>query len=76
MEFLSEDGSKLVRIPDPYGHKPYFLTDENIEELKEKLSSSDGVEGFEEVEKINPLTMKKIKVVKVDNKRPTSRSRK
>lgn len=70
MEFLSEDGSKLVRIPDPYGHKPYFLTDENIEELKEKLSSSDGVEGFEEVEKINPLTMKKIKVVKVITKDP------
>jgi DNA polymerase I len=70
LEFISEDGSKLVRVPDPYGHKPYFLTSEPVDELKTKIGANSGVEDFEEVEKINPLTMKKIKLVKVITKDP------
>jgi DNA polymerase I len=70
LEFISEDGTKLVKLPDPYGHKPYFLTDGPIDELKVKFSSNSGVENFEEVEKINPLTMKKVKLVKVITKDP------
>jgi len=70
LEFISEDGSKLVRIPDPHGHKPYFLTSEPVDELKTKIGTNSGVEDFEEVEKINPLTMKKVKLVKVITKDP------
>jgi len=69
MEFLSEDGSRIIKVPDPYGHKPYFLTDGNPDELKKKITN-DSLEGFEEVEKINPLTMQRIKLTKVVTKDP------
>jgi len=68
--FLSESGDKLVKIIDPTGHHPYFLTNEGVESLKVKLSSDSSVLGFEEVQKIDPLTMRSIKVVKVVTRDP------
>ena len=70
MEFLSEDGTKLVKLPDLWNHKPYFLTDEEPEVLKSKLSEEKGLETFEEVEKINPLTMQRVKLTKVVTRDP------
>jgi len=68
--FLSESGDKLVKIPDPTGHHPYFLTSESTESLKVKLSSDNSVLGFEEVQKIDPLTMRIVKVTKVVTRDP------
>lgn len=70
MEFLSEDGTKLVKVPDPTGHKPYFLTDEDVEQLNKLLGSENAVEELIEAEKIHPLTMHKVKLVKVVTKDP------
>ncbi|MEM2024776.1 MAG: DNA-directed DNA polymerase I [Desulfurococcaceae archaeon] len=70
LEFLSSDGAKLIKIPDPWGHKPYFLTDESIESIKEALGGEKTVESVEEVYKINPLTMQRVKVTKVSTKDP------
>jgi len=70
MEFLSEDGTQLVKVPDLWNHKPYFITDEDINELKMKFSGEKGIEGFEEIEKINPLVMRRVKLVKVVTKDP------
>jgi DNA polymerase I len=67
---LSEDGERLVKIPDPVGHKPYFLTNESIEDLKVKMTSEDSLLGFEETQKIDPLTMRTIRIVKVITKDP------
>ncbi|MCC6041143.1 MAG: DNA-directed DNA polymerase I [Desulfurococcaceae archaeon] len=67
---LSESGEKLVEVPDPIGHRPYFLTDESIEELKAKMATEDSVLGFEEVQKVDPLTMRTIRAVKVITKDP------
>lgn len=65
MEFLDENGVELIKIPDPVGHRPYFLTNIEVDRLKAELESGTGVEGFEVVEKINPLTMQRIKLTKV-----------
>ncbi|MEM4717230.1 MAG: DNA-directed DNA polymerase I [Desulfurococcaceae archaeon] len=71
MEFLGEDGRQLVKIPDPYGHRPYFLTDEDEEKLESVLSGDSGVLDYSEiVEKINPLTMQKTKLRKIVTKDP------
>ena len=70
LEFLSEDGKRLVKLPDLWGHKPYFLTSENIEYLKAKLSNEKKIEILEEVYRINPLIMEKIKLVKVVTRDP------
>ncbi|WP_276815029.1 DNA-directed DNA polymerase I [Desulfurococcus amylolyticus] len=72
LEFLDEDGSKLVKIMDPVGHKPYFLTDLSIDEVKSlnDIARDKHVEGFEEVYKTNPLTMKKIRVTKIITRDP------
>ncbi|MEM0247265.1 MAG: DNA-directed DNA polymerase I [Desulfurococcaceae archaeon] len=70
MEFLSEDGARLIMVPDLWDHKPYFITDEDVEALRAKLGSEKSVERFEEVEKINPLTMQKVKLVKVVTRDP------
>ncbi|MCC6025227.1 MAG: hypothetical protein LM555_02880, partial [Desulfurococcaceae archaeon] len=43
--FLSEDGEKLVKVPDPTGHHPYFLTSEDPESLKVKLAGESSVLG-------------------------------
>ncbi len=70
LEFLNEEGTKLVRVTDLWNHKPYFLTDEDSEKLKEIFAGEKSVEGFEEVEKVDPLTMQKVKLVKVVTKDP------
>lgn len=70
LEFLSEDGTKLVKMTDMWEHKPYFLTDESPDTLKETFSSEKSVEGFELIEKIDPLTMQKVKLTKVITKDP------
>lgn len=70
LEFLSEDGCKLIKMIDMWEHRPYFLTDESPEVLKEVFSTEKSVEGFELVDKIDPLTMQKIKVTKVITKDP------
>jgi len=68
--FLSEDGERLVKVSDPIGHYPYFLTSESVESLKVKLASESSVLGFDEVQKIDPLTMRTIRVTKVLTKDP------
>jgi DNA polymerase I len=68
--FLSEDGEKLVKVPDPTGHHPYFLTSEDPESLKVKLAGESSVLGFEEAQKIDPLTARTIRVVKVITRDP------
>jgi len=68
--FLSESGDRLVKIPDPTGHYPYFLTSESAENLKVKLSSDNSVLRLEEVQKIDPLTMRVVKVIRVTTRDP------
>ncbi|MEM0199089.1 MAG: DNA-directed DNA polymerase I [Desulfurococcaceae archaeon] len=70
LQFLTEDGAKLVNIVDMWNHKPYFLTDESVDKLKEIFAGEKDVEGLEEVEKIDPLSMQRIRVTKVITKDP------
>ncbi|MEM1627921.1 MAG: DNA-directed DNA polymerase I [Desulfurococcaceae archaeon] len=71
LQFVSEDGKKFIRIPDPLNHMPYFLTDENPEALKEKgICNDKAFHGIEEVVKTNPLTMEKIRLTKIIVKDP------
>lgn len=70
LEFLNEDGTRLIKVPDMWNHKPYFLTDESLEKLSTIFAGDSSVEGIEVVEKMDPLTMSKIKVTKVVTKDP------
>jgi DNA polymerase I len=72
--FLSNDGSRLFKLLDPTGHKPYFLTDEPVEEVlkKKDIVEDPAFETAEEVVKINPLSMEKVKLTKIVVKDPLS----
>lgn len=67
LEFLDESGEKYVKVIDPTGHRPYFLTDEPPQVLKgEKLAPySKYIHEIDEVQKINPLTMEKVRLTRV-----------
>lgn len=72
LEFLSKDGSKLVLLPDPTGHKPYFLTDippDKVKEIKQ-IVNNPGFDGIEVVEKFDPLFGKHKKMTKIITKDP------
>lgn len=72
LEFIDEKGEKLLLIPDPTGHKPYFLTKDPPEAIEQNknITEHPSYAGYEEVYKINPLTMKKMKLTKIITKDP------
>ncbi|ADV65599.1 DNA-directed DNA polymerase I [Desulfurococcus mucosus] len=72
LEFLSEEGDRVVKVVDPTGHKPYFLTDLSLDEAKsiKELSGDKDVDRLEEVVKVNPLTMERVRVTKIVTKDP------
>lgn len=71
LEFVDETGSRFIRIVDPVGHYPYFLTDEDEESLKAKrVLNHPAFHAVELVSKINPLTMEKTTLRKVVVKDP------
>jgi len=72
LEFISEDGRQLVKIPDPIGHKPYFLTNLSVDEVKsiKEIAEDKDLDHIEEVYKVNPLTMEKVRVTKIVTKDP------
>ncbi len=58
---------------DNTGHRPYCLTDlKPSEVLSIRGIPEDHIEGFEKVEKYDPLTFKKVKLTKVIGKTPHS----
>ncbi|WP_440060210.1 DNA-directed DNA polymerase I [Thermogladius sp. 4427co] len=69
---LSNDGSRILKLPDPTDHRPYFLTDEPVDEVlsKKELTEDPRFERVEEVVKINPLTMARQKLTKIVTKDP------
>ena len=70
--FLSNDGRRIIRLLDPTGHKPYFITDEPADEVlkKKEVTGDPSFEAVEEVIKVNPLTMQKVKLTKIVVKDP------
>lgn len=72
LELLDEKGENLYLLPDPTGHKPYFLTDLSPEEARKILKKERSVEDIVDVVKINPLTMEKIRLTKIITKDPLS----
>jgi len=73
MQFLDENGSRLVLIPDPVNHKPYFLSRESVDEIKSNKSivNHEGFLDVLEVYKIDPLTMNRVRLSKIVTKTPT-----
>ncbi len=72
IELLDESGENIYLLPDPTGHKPYFLTDLPVEEAKKIFRNNDSVEEIVEVKKINPLTMEEKTYTKIITKDPLS----
>ncbi len=72
IEFIDEKGENLVLIPDPTGHKPYFLTKDPPETIinNKSIKEHPGFERVETIYKIDPLKMKKIKLTKIITKDP------
>ncbi|MEM1868348.1 MAG: 3'-5' exonuclease, partial [Thermosphaera sp.] len=72
LEFVDERGEKLVKMIDPTRHKPYFLTLDDPESIKERIENLEraGIDSLEEVYKINPLTMEKTRFIKVVTRDP------
>jgi DNA polymerase I len=72
LEFVDEKGEKLVKIADPTRHKPYFLTSDDPSLIRERLGNLEGsgVDSIEEEYRINPLTMERVRLVKVVTKDP------
>jgi len=73
LEFIDEDGARLVLLPDPYGHKPYFLANEKREDVLKNRSIAEypGFVDAVEVVKVNPLDQKQVKLTKIIVKTPT-----
>jgi len=74
LEFISTDGENLMYLPDPAGHKPYFLTDlppSEVSKIKE-IINHPGFDSIETVTKINPLTNEEIQLTKIITKDPLS----
>ncbi len=77
LEFIDESGEKLLLLPDPTNHQPYFLTKDSRESILSNKSIS-GYPGFidaVEVVKIDPLTMKQVKLTRIITKTPTDVAR-
>jgi DNA polymerase I len=74
LEFIDERGENIYFLIDPTGHKPYFLTNENPEELSsnKKIVEHKGFEGLETVVKIDPLTRREVRMTKIVTKDPLS----
>ncbi len=72
--FLDERGDKLYFIPDPMGHKPYFLTNESPEQVQSnrKIVDHPGFDSIETVIKIDPFTMKEVRLTRIVTKDPLS----
>ncbi|RLG81537.1 MAG: type B DNA-directed DNA polymerase, partial [Thermoprotei archaeon] len=73
LEFLDDKGEELVLIPDPTGHKPYFLTRDSPDEVQsnKNIVNHSGFERIEIVTKMDPLTMKRIQLTRIVTKTPT-----
>lgn len=73
LEFIDENGEKLLLLPDPLNHQPYFLTKDPVEKVlsNTNISKSKGFVKAEEITKIDPLTRKKIRITKIITKTPT-----
>ncbi|ABN69972.1 replicative DNA polymerase I [Staphylothermus marinus F1] len=72
IEFLDEKGEKILFLTDPTGHKPYFLTNEPPEKIKEnkKIVEHHSFDGIEVVTKIDPFTFKELRLTKIITKDP------
>ncbi|MEM1919116.1 MAG: DNA-directed DNA polymerase I [Desulfurococcaceae archaeon] len=75
--FLSEDGRSIKLLPDPTGHKPYFITVENPVNIanNKEFASDKGFVKVDVVEKIDPISMKKMKLTKIVTQTPTDVAR-
>ncbi len=72
LKFYDPVEGKILLWYDTTNHKPYCFTNLTPEELKEmsEVAGKGGVEGFEVVEKHNPLTDSPIKITKIVAKDP------
>jgi DNA polymerase I len=68
------ESDKIVLWFDDTGHKPYCISDQPIETLKENkdLVSHSGFDHFEEIEKYDPLTDSKKNMTKIVARDPLS----
>ncbi len=74
LEFVDEEGSSLILLHDPTGHKPYFLTDVPADEIvsNKKITGHRGFDHVEKVRKTDPLTGKEVVMTKIVTKDPLS----
>ncbi len=72
LEFLDEKGNNIIFLIDPTGHKPYFLTNEPPEKIREnkEIVNHPGFDSVEVVSKIDPLTMDKKTFTRIVTKDP------
>ncbi|MEZ0393902.1 MAG: DNA-directed DNA polymerase I [Desulfurococcaceae archaeon] len=71
--FVDEEGEEVYHVPDPVGHRPYFLVNmppEEVEKVVGAVGDERPVIGIEEVRKADPLTMQTIRLTKVVVKDP------
>jgi len=72
LEFISEDGKKIILIPDPTGHRPYFLTDvppDKVREIKQ-IVNHPSFDRIETVYKYDLLLGKQRLMTKIVTKDP------
>jgi DNA polymerase I len=67
LKFYSPSDEQLYFWYDNTGHKPYCLTSLRPEELKNipELMAHEGLEGFEQVEKLDPLIDRRVVVTRI-----------
>lgn len=75
--FLTESGDSVKLLPDPTGHKPYFLTPEDVSTImnNKEVVEDEGFDSVDVVEKTDPLSLKKIRLTKINVKTPTDVAR-
>ncbi|HDM92628.1 MAG TPA: hypothetical protein ENG69_04470, partial [Candidatus Korarchaeota archaeon] len=71
IKLYDPEKGEIFHIPDPYGHRPYLLTDappEEVGKIAGKLAAR--IAGVSTVEKWDALRFKPVKLTKVEAKDP------
>jgi len=72
MKFLCDNGNRIELVPDPFGHKPYCLSNLPKEDLlkNNELINLQSFDHIEEVEKFDPLLQRNVRLSKIVVKDP------